>query len=823
MARRPRSGLRSFGVGTAVLLGGSLLVAPVAAHADTPRTATPAAATDEITLVPETGGRTAIQVTPASGEPTAPVGFVSTGGTVRAERLDGSSGPEVTAKTGAPAARTSVAAGTTYRTTIRIDSQSNAAPSKSIHLWNIDTWTYAAVDNPNGTLYATADLPPGNYLVAAMYGWSGSNTYLLSRSFTVKDRTQTVALAESATREVALKADDPTAQNSANAVWLSMPNGDLVGFSGGYAARTFVSTAAVTGVVLRAHQLLTKSGSTTLRPSPYRYDLTQSWAHPFPASLVSTVKTASLAKTTTTLRAQGVNTTGWYATVPNVGEWTGAYLSTPVRLPATFTEYVTPGIEVDGIARYGTGYILSLGSRTLPAGASADTTVGSAPVAPARRPWRDDSRRTPDQIHVNENMIHTDTDGNTGLDQAAKVSTTLRAGDRVLATADTPGMVVDVPAGEQAYHLEQTATRRVGWSQLSTSIHSDWTFASAGTSTGLLPLIDLAFSASGLDQRNRAGTAPVNLTVVPSTRRTAAATTIETIEWSADDGATWADLPFTASGAGVTASLAVPSTAAFVSLRVTARNADGGALTRTVLRSFAGPATAGDQATGDVTISNVKVNGGRPLNLGTSGTAWVTTTFTASAPSGIDRAGLALWHGAYNAPDGRETATATCTPVSATTANCSASVYLWDVRYLISGNALAGAWQAAVWATAKDGSGYAERQRAGSLVMKRVTRLTTNATPEPVKKGKKITVSGVLTRADWSTGAYGPYAYRTVLLQRFKRGGTAWTNVKYVRTDAYGRLSTTVKATADSSYRYVYFTDATSTAVVSVSDYVDVR
>jgi hypothetical protein len=371
--------------------------------------------------------------------------------------------------------------------------------------------------------------------------------------------------------------------------------------------------------------------------------------------------------------------------------------------------------------------------------------------------------------------------------------------------------------------LEQTTTRKVAWSQLSTKIHSDWTFTSGSAARGRLPLMDLAISASGLDQRNRAGTGPVGLTVVPSTRQVTAAGTVRTLEWSADDGATWTDLPFAESGRGVAASLRVPDTAAFVALRVTAGNDQGGTLSRTVLRAIAGPATARDETVGGVTISNVKVNYDRGLILGTSGTVPMTATFTASAPSGIEGGGLYLWHGAYNTPDGVQTATTECRAVNTTTANCTASLYIWDVRYLFSSNALAGTWRASVWATAKDGVGLADRHSAGSVVIKRATRLSANAGPEPVKKRKKVTVTGLLARADWTTGPYGPYPYRAVVLQWIKRGAKKWVNVKTVRSDAKGRLTATDKARADGSYRFVYVTDSTSAGAVSAADYVDVR
>lgn len=824
-----RSRLRAFGV--SALLGGSLLLVPPASPAGAAPPTAPAgvstdAPSDVLSVVPEGGSRSAFRYTSPSGETEKPFGFVSTGGSVRVQPLGENPQPALKAKTGAPvAAAAATAAAATYRTTIKIDSSNWTAWNKTIHLWNRDTWIYVPVTNPGNSLTATADLPPGNYFVGTMYGAYDVDSYLLTKSFTVTTRAQTVVLAQASAREVALKVDDATARHDGSAVWLSLPNGDLIGFAGGYNnTRTYVTTASTPGTTLRAHEILTKKGSTALQPSPYRYDLSKSWAHPFPSSLINTSKTAALAKTTTTIRGQGINTPGTYESVSMFNEWTGVYLPTQMRLPATFVEYVTPGVTVSRLAQYGASQYLDLGDRVLPAGLSPATTAGAGPLVPGHRKYNDDSRRIGNQLQIVENMPYGDSAGNHGYDYAAKATVELSADGQVLKTSGTGSMVVDVPAVEQTYRLKQTHARTVAGSLLATKVDSDWTFTSGTTTRGVLDLMDLAMSSTGLDQRNRAGAAPVTLTVVPSTRRTAAASTIQAIEWSTDDGATWTDLPFTASGAGVTASVAVPATAAFVSLRVIAENDQGGKLTRTVQRAFAGPATGADETTGDVTVSNVTINGGSVLNLGTSGTTTVTATFTASAPSGIAGAGLFLWHGAYNAPDGVQLADTNCTPVNATTANCSATLYIWDVRHLFSSNALAGTWRASAWATAKDGTGLAHRHSAGILVVKRVTKLAAaNATPEPVTRGRVITIASTLTRADWATGTYAAYANRTVTLQWFKRGAKRWTTVKSVKSNAKGQLKTTVKATADGSYRLVYTTDPASSGTVSISDYIDVR
>lgn len=831
MARWSRTRLRIFGIGAVVLLGGSLLVIPTVSQAGDepvkagPAAAEPAAPPDQMATVVKKDGRSAFEFKPGSGDRNAPYAFVSTGGAVRVQQLGDDAPPAVQAKTGAPVrAAKLTAAAASYTTTLTIDSGNWSAWNKIINLWNRDTWTFVPVNNPANSLSATASLPPGNYYATAIYGIYGVNSYLLTKAFTVTSAAQTVHLDEKSAKETAITINDSTAHRDMTAIWMSLPNGDLVGFAGGPNTRTYVTTASIPGTTLRVHQVMTKIGSSALKPSPYRYDLMRYWPHPISATPINAVTTASLARATTEIRGQGTNTDAMYQTVPNLGEWTGVYLPTVVRAPATIAEYVTPGVPMSRLVSYGQSQSLSLPDRTLLAGTAAPEVIGAGPLAPGRRFYNDDSRRSGNRLELLENMTLGDAAGNRGADSASTYSMTLSSGGQVLKSANAVGMSVDVPPNQQTYQLQQTTRRKVAWSALSTKVTSEWTFRSSGPSSALLPLMDLGMAASGLDLRNRAGSAPVRLTVRPSTRVGAAANTVDKVEWSADDGTTWTELPLSAAEGGAEAALTVPATAAYVSLRVTASNDQGGALRRTVLRALAGPALPADETIGGTTISNLKVNGGKALVVGTSGAAELTATFTATDPSGIASGGVALWHGNYNAPDGLQSATTQCAEVDPTTATCTASVYLYDVRYVLASNALAGAWRVEAWAAAKDGTGFTDRYGAGILTIKAATSLTTaDATPEPVAKGKVVTVTGTLTRADFDTGTYKPYAAQTVTLQWIKRSTTAWTAVKTAKTDAAGKLKVTATATADGSYRFTYGGNATSNLYTGPADYVDVQ
>jgi hypothetical protein len=142
----------------------------------------------------------------------------------------------------------------------------------------------------------------------------------------------------------------------------------------------------------------------------------------------------------------------------------------------------------------------------------------------------------------------------------------------------------------------------------------------------------------------------------------------------------------------------------------------------------------------------------------------------------------------------------------------------WDPRDLY--NTQAGTWlsESTVYSETND------EEYTSNFYVQRYAYLTTNATPEPVMKGKTLTITGSLKRANWETRAYTGYGAQTVALQYRSKNSTVYKNVKTVKTDSKGTLRTTVKAGADGYYRYQYTANPTSTSeATSVGDFVDVR
>ncbi|NUT24617.1 MAG: calcium-binding protein, partial [Streptomyces sp.] len=228
------------------------------------------------------------------------------------------------------------------------------------------------------------------------------------------------------------------------------------------------------------------------------------------------------------------------------------------------------------------------------------------------------------------------------------------------------------------------------------------------------------------------------------------------------------------------------------------------------------PAAQADEIHGDTAISNVVVNGGKAAVVGATTTKTITVSFTVKDDSGADWAQAILYHGAdmdssdtgavANSSDGR----ATCTVVNATTSNCKSTFDL-DPGYNV-GNSVAGTWK--VWAIAAgNDADYVQKENAKSFQVQRLSKLTVNASPEPVKKGKTITVTGKLTRANWDRGTYNGYSTQPVKLQFRKKGSTTYSTVKTIKTNSTGDLKTTVTASVDGYFRYSFAGTSTTPAV----------
>ncbi|MEU0407178.1 hypothetical protein ABZ307_05005 [Streptomyces griseorubiginosus] len=261
-----------------------------------------------------------------------------------------------------------------------------------------------------------------------------------------------------------------------------------------------------------------------------------------------------------------------------------------------------------------------------------------------------------------------------------------------------------------------------------------------------------------------------------------------------------------------------------------------GALALTLLNAPAAQA----QDTG-IKVTDIVINKGKPIVVGTSKPVEPSISFTITLPSGYSTSDPSrydaypfIYRGTlkhatdtgdnYIGPGGY-----TCYEQSDKKAECEGSLYIdpHPSREHVDSNSDATTWKTAVALrlfTANHQLRAEEHEtRPLTVQLKRAAKVTVNASPEPVVKGKKITVTGKLTRADWATKKYGGYGGRSVSLQFRETGTNAFVTVKKVTTSSTGALKTTVTASKDGTWRWAYGGNDTTGATTSGGDHVDVR
>ncbi|MEW1718383.1 DUF5707 domain-containing protein [Streptomyces sp. NPDC093109] len=228
--------------------------------------------------------------------------------------------------------------------------------------------------------------------------------------------------------------------------------------------------------------------------------------------------------------------------------------------------------------------------------------------------------------------------------------------------------------------------------------------------------------------------------------------------------------------------------------------------------------------TADPVVSKGVVNGGKPIVVSATTAKKVTVSITASHSSGIKDAFIALWKGKNieTTQDvlGPNEDHATCKAASATTSTCTMTITLAPKALF---NTDATTWKLAADVDAKNGA-TVSADNITTTKIQRASQLTVAATPKPVKKGKTLTVTGKLSRANWETGKNAGYGTQPVKLQFRKKGATAYTTVKTVNTATTGALkTTTTKTTATGYWRWSFAGTASSPAVNSADVLVSVN
>ncbi|MFL5999963.1 MAG: hypothetical protein ACJ736_37725 [Streptomyces sp.] len=249
------------------------------------------------------------------------------------------------------------------------------------------------------------------------------------------------------------------------------------------------------------------------------------------------------------------------------------------------------------------------------------------------------------------------------------------------------------------------------------------------------------------------------------------------------------------------------------------------------LRALASQSVRPQDALGGTTFKDGVVNKGKDIVLGVTGKKAVPVTFTAFDEEGVAITQAFLWQGTDSSSTDTITGglesddhpTCTETPVQNGYSYSCKTVFTIDPAVAFKdGNGTAGTWKLFLGAYDLYANASYDDDVARTKI-KRAATLTANASPEPVKKGRTITVTGKLSRANWTTGKYAGYASQPVKLQFRKKGSNTYTTLKTVKTSNTGALSTTTKAGSDGYYRFVFAGTTTTGTATAPGDFVDVR
>ncbi|MEV6109964.1 S8 family serine peptidase, partial [Streptomyces sp. NPDC051940] len=398
----------------------------------------------------------------------------------------------------------------------------------------------------------------------------------------------TVPSAERAARYAALKAKNPAVILSANA-WPAITPGDPV-------LRTDEP-----GPTLLRRRLA--EGPVTLRIKGQRnpdavYNTFHSVTGKVPGATHWVDSRADLAPVEHDLRTTGYpnDPKGLYAWEELDGLTVNQHLAT-IRAPERVRAYYIPGVPW----RTATfEYALDEGAlgtqygqaRVYRAGETARDHWLSAPFNPSLQQddpaaVRDGDRLRVDVTQLSDAAGHA-TDRMPRLDDG---ETVLRADDgTLLDRVDYPGRAsFDVPSDSRWYRLTATTSRDVYDWALGTRVSDEWRFRS-GHAGGeqALPLIDVRYDLplNGLNQAPVGEEFTFALALDHQHGATGTSFTRAGVEYSTDGGTTWRTAPVRRTQDATWQVTVPPLEQGFVSLRVTAQDLTGGALTETVTKAY---------------------------------------------------------------------------------------------------------------------------------------------------------------------------------------------------------------------------------------------
>ncbi|MFI0503858.1 S8 family peptidase [Streptomyces albogriseolus] len=280
---------------------------------------------------------------------------------------------------------------------------------------------------------------------------------------------------------------------------------------------------------------------------------------------------------------------GWRNLDPGYGYDSAYMLRMP--LPSRRTEYYTPGIQWGSALWVGMERVIEAAPRPYVVGRHYTEQWNKGPFVPGLASTRsfDGVIREGDTLIANP-ALFSDAAGHVGSPAFAdRARTALYRGGQLVGENQYVGFgTFDVPAARATYRLEAFAEQTVFG--LSSRVDAAWTFPSENTgSTAVLPLLTIGFSprlnSDNAAPSNRAFNIPVTVTRQPGAPKTGTIRTPK-VEVSYDDGKTWRTAEVNRRGKQWNAVVHHPSGSGHVSLRATASDTAGSAVTQSVIRAY---------------------------------------------------------------------------------------------------------------------------------------------------------------------------------------------------------------------------------------------
>jgi hypothetical protein len=282
------------------------------------------------------------------------------------------------------------------------------------------------------------------------------------------------------------------------------------------------------------------------------------------------------------------------AVIDDAGEWIGG-ANVAAEAPATRVNYFTTGAGIRWQLETQVGTTDDLGfmtgpfwrdsPRALRPGERGQQTWGAAPYGVAfdsTTAWIARRHDTIDAVIPQTG----DGAGHIGFDHTAETSSRIyRDGTLIGADESASTSADDLPEAESTYRVEQTV-RGPGYAGLATERSAAFTFRSArpaGDERVALPVLVVRYQPP-LDAANSVpgGAGVVPLRVLDQSGARVPVRTL-TAEVSFDDGKTWRPARI---GADQVARVTYPKGRGFVSVRLGAADANGSAVTQTVIRAY---------------------------------------------------------------------------------------------------------------------------------------------------------------------------------------------------------------------------------------------